>query len=83
MQQQRTLSNCHEDGSEFDNSHTRGEPLISLLGRGRDSGFDSAVDGMTVGETLTITLTPDQAYGEVNPEHRQPFPSLDFQKVLS
>jgi FKBP-type peptidyl-prolyl cis-trans isomerase 2 len=29
-------------------------------------GFDAALPGMTVGETKNITLTPDQAYGEVN-----------------
>jgi len=30
-------------------------------------GFDSAVVGMRVGETKTITLTPDEAYGPMDP----------------
>ena len=68
-----------EDGSEFDNSHTRGEPLTFTVGSGQMiPGFDSAVDGMTIGETLTITLTPDQAYGEVNPEAQTTFPKSGF-----
>jgi FKBP-type peptidyl-prolyl cis-trans isomerase 2 len=30
------------------------------------TGFDSAVVGMKVGQTKTVTLTPDQAYGEMD-----------------
>ena len=29
-------------------------------------GFDSAVVGMKVGDTKTVTLQPKEAYGEVN-----------------
>ena len=29
------------------------------------AGFDQAVQGMTVGETKTVTLAPTEAYGEV------------------
>ena len=32
------------------------------------SGFSNAVVGMTTGETKTITLGPDDAYGQVNPD---------------
>ena len=57
------------DGTEFDSSHSRGETLSFEVGAGQMiSGFDAALPGMAVGETKNITLTPDQAYGESNPE---------------
>jgi len=68
-----------EDGSEFDNSRTRGEPITFTVGAGQMiSGFNDAVNGMTVGETKTVTLAPDQAYGEVNPEAQTTFPKSGF-----
>ena len=57
------------DGTEFDSSHTRGEPITFELGSGQlIAGFDSAVTGMAVGETKQVILEPAQAYGEHNPE---------------
>ena len=68
-----------EDGSEFDNSHVRGEPITFTVGAGQMIvGFNDAVNGMTVEETKTVTLTPDQAYGDVNPEAQTTFPKSGF-----
>ena len=68
-----------EDGSEFDNSRTRGEPITFTVGAGQMiRGFNDAVSGMAVGETKTVTLTPDQAYGDVNPEATTTFPKSGF-----
>jgi len=53
-----------DDGSEFDSSAGR-EPLEFSLGAGQViAGFDSAVDGMTVGDSKTVTIPADKAYGE-------------------
>lgn len=53
-----------DDGTEFDSSVGR-EPLEFTLGNGQViAGFDKAVDGMTVGESATVTLLPDEAYGK-------------------
>ena len=72
-----------EDGSEFDNSRTRGEPITFTVGSGQMIiGFNNAVNGMTVGETQTVTLTPDQAYGDVNPEAQTTFPKSGFPAEL-
>lgn len=72
-----------EDGTEFDNSRTREEPITFTVGSGQMiSGFNDAVDGMTVGETKTVTLAPDQAYGEVNPEAQTTFPKAGFPEGL-
>ena len=52
------------DGTEFDSSSGR-EPLEFALGGGQViPGFDSAVDGMSVGENKTVTIQPEEAYGE-------------------
>lgn len=51
------------DGSQFDSSADR-EPLEFVLGAGNViSGFEEAVRGMKVGETKTVTLSPEEAYG--------------------
>lgn len=52
-----------DDGTEFDSSSGR-EPLEFALGGGQViPGFDSAVDGMAIGESKSVTIEPDQAYG--------------------
>ncbi len=62
------------DGSQFDSSQG-GEPLEFTLGSGQlISGFDTAVDGMTVGESKTVTIPSEQAYGAHNPEMMQQVP---------
>ena len=51
------------DGTVFDTSENR-DPLSFELGKGMVvPGFDSAVTGMTVGDTKTETIPADKAYG--------------------
>lgn len=53
-----------DDGTQFDSSAGR-DPLEFELGGGQViPGFDSAVDGMSVGESKSVRIEPDQAYGE-------------------
>ncbi len=53
-----------DDGTQFDSSAGR-EPLEFALGAGQViPGFDDAVDGMAVGENKTVTIPPDEAYGQ-------------------
>ena len=67
------------DGTKFDSSHDRGDPIIFTVGAGQMiAGFDSAVNGMAVGEKKSVTLTPDQAYGETNPNAIQVAPKEQF-----
>ncbi|MEM1057258.1 MAG: peptidylprolyl isomerase [Bacteroidota bacterium] len=55
------------DGTRFDSSEGR-DPLQFSLGAGQVvPGFDKAVDGMTVGETKTVTIPAKEAYGEPDP----------------
>ena len=52
-----------ENGTVFDTSEGR-EPLEFTLGQGQMiPGFEQAVLGMKVGETKTVTIPADEAYG--------------------
>ena len=57
-----------DDGTPFDSSEGR-EPLAFTLGAGQVvAGFDAAVDGMEVGESKTVRLEPEDAYGARRPD---------------
>ena len=56
------------DGTEFDSSAGR-EPLEFTLGSGQViPGFDAGVTGMEPGETKTVMILADDAYGPRRPE---------------
>lgn len=80
-----------EDGTVFDSSYEK-EPLEFTIGDGRIiPGFESAVVGMSQGESKKVTITPEEGYGdyqeqgkvEVNrenmPEDIQPEPGMMLQ----
>jgi len=53
-----------DDGTAFDSSAGR-EPLEFAIGSGQViAGFDNAVDGMTAGDSKTVTIPAGEAYGE-------------------
>ena len=53
------------DGTQFDSSYDRGEPLEFVCGAGMMiKGFDKAVANMEVGDKVDIHLMPDEAYGQ-------------------
>lgn len=57
-----------EDGTQFDSSAGR-EPLEFTLGQGQViPGFEKALEDMTVGETKTVNIPVDDAYGAHQPE---------------
>ncbi len=56
-----------EDGTVFDSSVGKA-PLTFTVGAGQViTGFDKAVIGMKVGEKKTVTLPPEEAYGQHDP----------------
>jgi peptidylprolyl isomerase len=53
-----------DDGTQFDSSAGR-DPLEFAVGSGQViPGFDKAVDGMAVGESKSVKIDPEDAYGE-------------------
>ena len=57
------------DGTTFDSSHERNEPMTVTTGTGNlIAGFETALEGMAAGETKTFTIEASDAYGERNDE---------------
>jgi peptidylprolyl isomerase len=53
-----------DDGTQFDSSAGR-DPLEFALGGGQViPGFDNAVDGMSVGDSKTVTISAEDGYGQ-------------------
>lgn len=56
------------DGTQFDSSYDRGEPLEFICGAGQMiRGFDAAVADMEVGQVIDVHLMPEEAYGQADP----------------
>ena len=54
-----------DDGTKFDSSRDRGEPLAFTCMAGQMiKGFDEAVREMEVGQVVNVRLEPAEAYGE-------------------
>ena len=54
-----------EDGTVFDSSRTRGEPISFALGAGMViTGWDEGISLMNEGGQATLIIPPDLAYGE-------------------
>ncbi len=63
------------DGSQFDSSYDRGQPLDFICGAGMMiQGFDQAVANMEVGEIVNVHLMPEEAYGPKDPDALVTFP---------
>lgn len=63
-----------EDGSQFDSSKGR-DPLEFQIGSGQViPGFDKAVEGMAVGDTKSVSIAPEDAYGPRNEQAIQEVP---------
>jgi peptidylprolyl isomerase len=73
-----------DSGETFDSSKGN-EPLSFTLGSGQViAGFDAAVLGMTIGETKTVRIPANEAYGEYDDDlvmqvDRKELPDLNFE----
>ncbi|MCL4397109.1 peptidylprolyl isomerase [Candidatus Parvarchaeota archaeon] len=68
-----------EDGSVFDSNEGK-DALSFEVGAGQViKGFDDAVVGMKIGENKSITIKPEEAYGERHEEMVIKIPKTQFQ----
>ena len=66
------------DGTTFDSSQGR-DPLAFQVGAGQIiPGLDAAIPGMAVGDTKTVNVPCEEAYGPVNPGMRQDIPRAEI-----
>ena len=67
-----------EDGTKVD-SNVGGEPLLVKQGSGQIiPGLDKELIGMKVGESKQVTVAPDQAYGQVDPNAFTEIPASEL-----
>ncbi len=67
-----------ENGEVFDSSEDR-SPLKFTVGAGQlVKGFDDAVVGMMPGEKKTVNVSPEEGYGEHNPDYVIDFPKANI-----
>lgn len=68
-----------KDGTEFDSSKKRDEPLEMTLGEGKIiPGFEEAIEGMEPGQTKTIEIPAEKAYGQHQEEMVQDVEKSQF-----
>lgn len=54
-----------ENGTKFDSSRDRGEPIQFKLGAGQViQGWDKGIAAMTIGERGVLTIAPELGYGD-------------------
>lgn len=65
-----------DDGTKFDSSRDRDEPLVFTCMAGQMiKGFDAAVNNMQVGDVIDVHIPAAEAYGEHNPNMVITFPA--------
>ncbi|MBU0666699.1 MAG: peptidylprolyl isomerase [Nanoarchaeota archaeon] len=68
-----------EDGTVFDSTEKHGNPLEFEVGAGQlIKGFDEGVVGMAKDEEKEISIEPENAYGDYNPEMIKPIPKTQM-----
>ncbi|MEJ2309521.1 MAG: peptidylprolyl isomerase [Gammaproteobacteria bacterium] len=71
------------DGEQFDASRPRGEPLEFTIGlRQVIEGFENAVVGMSVGDTRSVEIPVEQAYGKRRDEMVADFPRAEIPDTI-
>ncbi|MDF9795506.1 peptidylprolyl isomerase [Catalinimonas alkaloidigena] len=73
-----------KDGTVFDSSLQRNEPLEFTLGQGNMiAGFEKAVDGMQVGDSTVADIPVAEAYGEVRDDMILEVPKKDVPENIT
>ena len=64
-----------EDGKIFDDSNSRGQPLIFLMGaKNVIVGLEKGIIGLKKGDEKKLIITPDEGYGDYNKQMIQKIP---------
>jgi len=67
------------DGDTVVDSNIGGAPLVFMFGKGQIiPGLENGIVNMAIGEKGDISVNPEDAYGELNPEAKQEVPKDQF-----
>lgn len=67
-----------QDGEVIDSNFER-DPATFVVGDGNLlPGFEKAIFGLTEGDKKTLTISPEQGFGQRNPNNLQEFPRSEF-----
>lgn len=67
-----------QDGEIIDSNFER-DPATFVVGDGNLlPGFEKAIFGLTEGDKKTLTISPEQGFGQRNPNNMQEFPRSEF-----
>jgi FKBP-type peptidyl-prolyl cis-trans isomerase SlpA len=67
-----------QDGEVIDSNFER-DPATFVVGDGNLlPGFEKAIFGLTEGDKKTLTISPEQGFGQRNPNNMQEFPRSEF-----
>lgn len=68
-----------ENGTIIDSTFNRGEPVSLVIGDGNLlEGFEKVLINLQAGDTRTAHLSPDDAFGQHNPDNIQTFSHAQF-----
>ena len=68
-----------EEGNAVDSSRDHGEPLGYIHGAGHIvPGLERQLTGRSVGDRMTVTVPPEEGYGERTGPDPQPVPRAQF-----
>lgn len=68
-----------ENGTVIDSTFNRGEPVSLTIGDGNLlEGFEKVLINLQAGDTRTAHLSPDEAFGQRNPDNIQTFSHAQF-----
>ena len=68
-----------ENGTLIDSTFDRGAPVSLVVGDGSLlEGFEKVLINLTAGDTRTASLSPDEAFGQWNPDNVQTFSHAQF-----
>lgn len=70
-------------GAVFESNYNKTPLNFTLRTKSMISGFDKAIQGMVPGETKTVVLTPDEAYGEKNESLVKTIPLMEAIDLVS
>jgi len=67
-------------GEELDRAE-KAEPLLYIHGVGQlVPGLEKELEGMSVGQSKKVTVSPTEGYGEINPDLKMTLPRSQFPK---